>query len=338
MRPKTDDQGFITRTNAKPTMKVDLPPARERVCILLCTCNGAKHLEAQLASYLAQEWTAWDLWVSDDGSTDDTSDILARFAQAHGAAHEIRLIDGPRRGVAANFLALLCHPDLPPGPVALSDQDDVWMPHKLSRAMTALRGAGPVALYGGQSLHTDAALRVIGRSRLPRRPPSFGNALTQNIVSGHSAVLNAGALALVRAAGKPAVPYQDWWLYQLVSGAGGQVVIDHMPVLYYRQHGANAMGAHQGLRASRTRLAMLMSRGYAHWFAANLEALAQAQDLLTPHNRAVLLALRPPATRHPSPCSGPALQRTLNFLRHRLHRQTALSTAALYLAAMMGRV
>lgn len=306
--------------------------ARPRITILLATYNGAAHLEAQLASYLAQTHEVWDLWVSDDGSTDGTLQLLEDFRRAEGDRREIRIVEGPRRGPAANFLSLLAHPELPPGPVALSDQDDVWLPGKLRLALDALRHVGPVAIYGAQSHHTDARLRRIGRSRVPRKPPSFRNALTQNLVSGHSTVLSAGARDLARRAGVTGgVPYHDWWLYQLVSGAGGDVVIDRARVLYYRQHGDNAMGAHRGLRPRLVRARQILGRTYADWVAANMAALDRVSGLLTPENRALLedLADVPPH---------PGLGRPLAFRRLGLYRQTRLTTASLYLAAALGRV
>jgi glycosyltransferase involved in cell wall biosynthesis len=309
-------------------------PEKPRITILLCTYNGAAHLDAQLQSYLAQDYSEWDLWVSDDGSTDETNSILERFRLRHGASQgrDIRLLKGPGCGVAANFMSLLCNSDLPLGPVALSDQDDIWMPHKLSRAMDGLRTSVAIALYGGQSLHTDTNLRVIGRSSPPRLPPSFRNALVQNVVSGHSAVLSAGALDLVRRAGPPeAIPYQDWWLYMLVSGAGGDVVIDGTPVLFYRQHSSNVMGAHQGARATLARMAKVMRRDYGCWITANLAALSRVDALLTVENRHILAALQ--ANRR---SIGP--MRALTYARAGLHRQSRISSGFLYLAAMLGRV
>lgn len=311
-----------------------------RLRILLATCNGAPHLPAQLASYLAQDHQAWDLWVSDDGSQDDTLTILQDFRAAHGADRDIRILAGPRRGSAANFLSLLCHPDLPSGPVALSDQDDVWLPRKLTRALAALQGAGPVALYGGQSLHVDASLQVTGRSKLGQARPSFGNALTQNIVSGHSTVLSAGALDLVRHAGPQAVAHHDWWIYQLISAAGGDVLIDPEPVLKYRQHGANAMGAHQGLQALRARAAQVMGRDYGDWIATNLEMLQSVEAVLTPQSREMLRALR--SCPRPDP-DGPqrakaALRRAFCMAQQGLHRQGRVQTLLFYLAVLLGRV
>lgn len=307
------------------------PAPSDRITILLTTRNGARHLEAQLESYLAQRNVAWDLWVSDDGSTDDTRARLDGFRTAHGAGRDIRIIDGPQRGAAANFMHLLTHPDLPvSGPVALSDQDDVWHPDKLARACAALRRAGPVTLYSGQSFHTDADLRVIGRSRPPPRAPSFRNALTQNVVSGHSMAMDSGALALVRRAGAPRdIPYHDWWLYQLISGAGGQIRVDDARMIHYRQHGANTMGANDGLRAALLRVGQVMGRTYGDWIAANTAALTRVAFLLTPENRAVLAAFRA-APRGP--------RRALAAWRLGLYRQSRAASASFYLAAALGRL
>lgn len=302
--------------------------------------NGATHLTEQLDSFLAQEHTVWDLWVSDDGSTDQTRAILDAFKQTHGAQHEIRVIDGPRRGSAANFLALLCHPDLPPGPVALSDQDDVWLPHKLSRALRMLQSAGPIALYGGQSLHVDANLKEIGRSRLGHARPSFRNAVTQNVISGHSTVISAAALEIVRQAGPQPVPHHDWWLYQLLSAAGADVLVDPLPVLMYRQHGSNVMGAHQGLGAWRARAAQVLGHEYGDWISCNLQSLRQVAHLLTPESRAILEDLiKCPRPAHQEKARfTKAARRAFAMSRHGIARQSRLQTLVFYTASLLGRV
>ncbi|MGR3375009.1 MAG: glycosyltransferase [Pseudooceanicola nanhaiensis] len=300
--------------------------------ILLTTCNGAAHLAGQLDSFAAQSETGWSLWASDDGSTDATRAILEDFRAARAGRNEVRIIDGPRRGAAANFLSLLTHPELLPGPVALSDQDDVWLPGKLARAMAALEEAPadrPV-IYGAQSHHVTETLERLGPSRPWRRPGRFENALLQNIVSGHSCVLNAAALELVRAAGPVATRHHDWWLYQLVSGAGGIVHIDPEPVLLYRQHGANVMGAHRGTGAKLARMAKLFGREYGRWIAEQTAALDTARDLLTPANRATLDAFRARLGQGPA-CA-------LAMARAGLHRQTRATTAAVYAAAVLGRL
>ena len=304
--------------------------ASERITIVLCTYNGAAFLRAQLASYLVQRHESWDLWVSDDGSTDETWEILRQFQAEHGRTRQIRLLEGPRAGVAANFLSVLCHPDLPARPVALSDQDDVWLPEKLELALREMDGDTPL-LYGAQSRHTDIELNPVGQS-LGGGDPGFGNALVQNIVSGHSMTLNAAALAEVRAAGVPqGIPYHDWWIYQLITAVGGRVIVRPDTVLLYRQHTRNAMGSHQGVAAALTRAGQLFGRRYGDWIAANTAALRQIGTPLSPAASRVLDAL---ATTP----RGVGLARFRVFYRHGIRRQGRLGTLLLFCAVLLGRV
>lgn len=300
-----------------------------RVTIALATYNGAAHLEAQLASYVAQTHTAWDLWVSDDGSSDTTREILNRFAARHGAGRDIRILTGPKTGVAANFLSLLCHREFPQQPVSLSDQDDVWLPQKLALGMLEMAADGPV-IYGAQSIHTDADLTPIGQS-LGGGIPSFGSALVQNIISGHSCMLNIPALALVRQAGVPRdIPYHDWWLYQLITGAGGCVIVSKEPVLLYRQHGRNAMGSHQGIRAMFTRVSQVFGRTYGGWIRKNTSSFDGLETILHPQAQETLAALKAAPPRL-------GFARLARFRRHGLKRQNKLGTFLLYLAVLLGR-
>lgn len=302
------------------------------VAILLCTYNGARYLEEQLASYEAQTHGNWALWVSDDSSQDGTLEILGRWKTRWEGHHDVHLVDGPQKGSTANFLSLLCHPDLPPCYVALSDQDDIWHAEKLALGLDglALFPTDQPALYGAQSVYTNADLRPIGRSKVPSRPPDFANALTQNIVSGHSATLNPAGLALVRRAGanKPCA-FHDWWLYQLITGAGGWVMVDTRAVLSYRQHAGNVLGAHRGRLANLRRLGMVFGGRYGQWIDGNLAALDQVSDLLLPQHQATVSQLLD-APR--------GLRRFWFMIRAGLYRQSALSTALFYMAALFGRI
>lgn len=292
-----------------------------RITVLMATRNGAAHLPAQLGSIAAQTGADWQLWVSDDGSTDGTPAILADFARTH----PVRVLEGPGRGAAANFMSLLCHPDLPAGPVALADQDDIWHAGKLARAWAALEGVDGPALYGAASVHVDEGGAPIGASRPAPRGPSFENALVQNVVSGHSAALNAQALDLVRRAGPLPVPFHDWWLYALLSGVGARVILDAAQVLDYRAHGANVLGPSSGLGARAARAGLVLGGQWRRWRTAQWDALRTAQGLLVPEARALLDGLDG---------SGPAL--ALAMRRAGLHRQGAAGTAALLALTALG--
>jgi glycosyltransferase involved in cell wall biosynthesis len=258
----------------------------------MATCNGAPHLQQQLESIAAQTHDRWTLWISDDGSRDGTRDILDRFRRAH-PERTIRILDGPCRGSAVNFLSLIGHPDRPAGLVALADQDDVWLDGRLARAVAQLRvtGEGP-AIYASRTILTDARLEPRGVSRLHPAGPAFANALVQNILAGNTIVMNTAAADLAArtaaaASGPREVRHHDWWLYLLMSGAGAQVICDPEPGLYYRQHRGNMMGAHRGLRRGLSRLRSLLSGEYADWIDRNLAALGRVEHELTGENRAL---------------------------------------------------
>lgn len=307
------------------------------ITIALCTYNGQRHLSDQLQSYLAQTHRNWSLWVSDDGSDDGTRAILEAFRRDHGQDHDIRIIDGPGQGAAANFLSLLSHPDFPRGYTALSDQDDVWLRGRLRRGLSWLmreaRGApGKPLLYGAQSFHVKDDLKVVSASRTGRARPSFCNALVQNVISGHSAMLCPRALDLVRRAGVPQdVPFHDWWIYLLVMGAGGRAVVDPRQVVLYRQHDTNMMGANRSTSAWIDRAALVLRNEYARWTTMNIAALSRLGDLLTTEARETLERFAAAPWRW-----GPGRVAMLRGLG--LHRQSRVGTASLYLAGFLGRI
>ena len=306
--------------------------AAPHIRILMCTLNGAAHMQEQLDSFLAQSHGDWSLWVSDDGSEDATFDILKAFRDAH-PERDIQIFAGPRQGVARNYFSLVEREASAPGTlVALSDQDDVWFPDKLARAAAAMGAAShPVAYASAQVL----AGEDLSHQR-PSRPcpagPSFGNALVQNILSGNSLVLNAAALSVLRQAmPSEKVPFHDWWIYQVITGVRGHAIYDREPGLIYRQHDANTLGGNLGARALYRRAGLLWGHEFLDWVAVNTAALETIQDLLTPENRDLLGRFR-------AGLGQGGVRRMRELSRLGVGRQNRTGTAALYLAAALGRV
>ena len=158
---------------ATKTPRVVMPS----IAILLCTYNGARFLPAQLASLAHQSFTNWRLFVSDDGSSDETLAIVSEYKDRLGTA-PVAVRNGPRQGFVKNFLSLACDPSLAFDYYAYCDQDDVWEPDKLARAVERLssRPAHIPAMYCSRTMLIDergSNLRLLARlspqAELPQR-------------------------------------------------------------------------------------------------------------------------------------------------------------------------
>lgn len=266
----------------------------ETVCVLLGVHNGARFLAEQLDSIARQDSVDWQLLASDDGSTDASAGILRDFGQKHGAAR-VKIIDGPRQGLVANYRALLAAAPQA-GALAWCDQDDIWLPGKLTRALTALQRVpkSVPAAYASTVIHSDQAGRTQGRSRMPRRPLSFRNAIVQNVLPGNTLVLNPAAARLMQTAearlagAGSAYALHDWWTYLLITACGGTIIFDPEPGVLYRQHDGNAIGANAGLSASLARMRGVWAGRNAQWLSQHMAALGVLGDLLTEDARMVL--------------------------------------------------
>jgi glycosyltransferase involved in cell wall biosynthesis len=218
--------------------------APSHIAILLSTWNGATFLPEQLASFLRLSGPEWRLYWRDDGSDDRSADIVRAFADGPGAGLVIERNDNRGRvGITASFLTLLRL--APEGAVvAFADQDDVWLPEKLARGVAALGRVqnGTPALYCARQSLVNATLRPIKLSATISEPPGFPQALTQNIATGCTVMLNPDAVRLIAASREPPATLHDWWAYLVVTAAGGRVLIDDEPTVLYRQHGGNAVG------------------------------------------------------------------------------------------------
>lgn len=194
----------------------------------------------------------------------------------------------------ANFLSLACNAEIQANYYAFCDQDDIWETDKLQRALDWLQTVqdGVPALYCARTRLVDAENREIGLSPLAVRPLCFVHALTQNPASGNTMVFNHAACALLRQAGANVeVVAHDWWLYLLVTGAGGAVFYDPVPSLRYRQHGGNLVGMKRNWLARLLRLRTLREVWQGNFRQGNdrhIRALQQGHVTLTPQNRLML--------------------------------------------------
>jgi glycosyltransferase involved in cell wall biosynthesis len=303
------------------------------VAILLCTFNGARFLPAQLASFANQSFTNWRLFVSDDGSVDETLAIIAQQQGRLGAA-PASIRNGPRQGFVRNFLSLACDASIACDYFAYADQDDVWEPEKLARAVAWLDTRPPLvpAMYCSRTMLIDEQGRPRGYSRAYRRTPSFRNALVQSLASGNTIVFNQAARRLLMVAGSMAkVPSHDWWTYLLTTAAGGEVYYDQIPQVQYRRHAQNVIGTNTGLRNRIHRLYMLSRGRFQHWSNLNVAALTPFRPHMTPENRALFDLFCESRKRG-------FFGRQIGFFKSGVYRQTLLDDLGLVVAVWTRKI
>ncbi|WP_375450214.1 glycosyltransferase family 2 protein [uncultured Devosia sp.] len=300
--------------------------------VLLCTYNGAAYLDQQLRSLAAQTVPVLNVYASDDGSKDQTHEILRNWQQNRRKGDFV-IEKGPRRGFAENFRSLMLR--APENDFsAFCDQDDVWHPDKLESAMLRLAGlTDDACLYGGRSVLVDGDGEPIGLPPLFLRPPDVKNALVQSLAAGNTMVLNRpGFVLLAESARRTQFLMHDWWAYLLVSGAGGRVIYDPIPHIDYRQHGKNALGGRIGLAKRPKRLLELLGGKYTIWNDANVQALDRCSDLLSPHALDCLAAFKSLRT------AGNAVSSIIRLMRSGIYRQTRKGDLALVAAAILRRL
>ena len=222
-----------------------------KIDILLATFNGIRFLQEQLNSIFNQSYPEWRLIAGDDGSTDGT---LQRIIELSLKNPE-KVLCKPRgvltKGGCANFASLIG--ESTSQYTMFCDQDDVWLPNKISKTLAAMKLAEQ--RYGIDApilIHTDLCvvderLRPIAQSLWQYRnlSPELGSRLhrllPQNVITGCTVMINRPLAQIAAPIPKEALMH-DWWL-ALVAALLGHVVYLNEPTLLYRQHRNNAIGA-----------------------------------------------------------------------------------------------
>ena len=227
----------------------------DRVDIVLATYNGESYIAEQIDSIIQQTHTNWKLIIRDDGSKDRTQEILKQYSLKDGRIFIVEDNEG-NLGFNKNFLTLVSKTSA--NYISICDQDDVWMPEKVSLSLAKLKeiensGDSP-ALVHCDAMIVDGSLNVMAERWIGSRGNIVGvNGLVfANSVQGAATMIN-DSLKKIALTISPEIPY-DYHLALLALFRGRRGYIDQ-PLLKYRQHGNNVIGA----RDSNTKL------GFKHY-------------------------------------------------------------------------
>lgn len=221
----------------------------DRVAILLATYNGGRYLEEQLLSLYSQTYKEWTLYVHDDGSIDNTLEIVKNYQQRYS---NIIVLDYPPVGGAKNnFLSMVQKVDA--DYYFFCDQDDVWLNRKIELSLDAVKSAEayepdiPVTAFSDLYV-VDSKLNVISDSFFKYEGiyPQFLLTLNElgacNLCPGCSMAFNRKARDVVVFPADEATMH-DTWVVLCTAKYGGRLKWIDKPLVKYRQHKDNVLGA-----------------------------------------------------------------------------------------------
>ena len=303
------------------------------LAILLATYNGSAHIQEQIESIAMQQDVEISLFVSDDGSTDDTRKIVENFGHDH-RFKRVEISEGPQTGFANNFKKLILGVDEKFDYYAFSDQDDIWLPNRLTGAFETLARLRPeiAGVSCGRTEIISENGSTMGYSPLFAHPPGFRNAIVQSIAGGNTMILNNAAMRLLKfGCARTDFLVHDWFCYLVVTGSGGVVVYDPSPTVRYRQHDHNLIGSNSSFKAKLKRIVMLFSGRFAGWNSQNIAALEKLNELLTPDARQVLAEFKEAR-------SAPLPRRLVLLRKSGVFRQSKPGTISLFVACLFKRL
>jgi len=225
---------------------------RKTVGIVLAVYNGEYFLVQQLESIALQDYQGWDLYARDDDSNDDSQAIVKKHSEKEGRFHVLMNGKG-NMGARDNFALLINMKELTSyGYVAFSDQDDVWQNNKLSVQLDAMRKMEEEFPESALLIHSDmavvdASLMMIAPSFLAYQGIKHEKIyplkvlLAQNFVTGCTVMVNRKLLDIALPIPEEALMH-DWWL-ALCAAVFGHIGFIDKPLVKYRQHGDNEVGA-----------------------------------------------------------------------------------------------
>lgn len=213
-----------------------------KLAVLMSTYNGEKYLREQLDSLVSQNLKPTKIFIRDDGSSDDTVNLLEEYASNYSF---IEYYCGKNIGPAKSFFELINKYD-GYDYYALCDQDDVWFEDKLEVAINILKKeeSNIPLLYAGRFTLTDENLKPIDSNMSKLYSFSdFGHSLIYHSAPGCTFVFNNEARKQITKydVNKEYCVIHDAIIHKVVT-MFGKMILDETPHMYYRQHSSNVYG------------------------------------------------------------------------------------------------
>lgn len=218
------------------------------VVILMATYNGEKFIEKQLDSIINQTYKKWNLFIHDDGSTDNTKEILKKYKNEY--PDKINIIeDGKRfKSPKKNFfyLAKIAKKERFDY-ILFCDQDDIWKDNKIEVLLKSVEKENkdiPIVIHSDSRL-IDSRDNELSSSfdysaNLNKSRNDFFSIAIWNVAQGCSMLINRKCLDYIDI-DLEMIEMHDWW-FCIIAAMFGKILYEREPLLDYRQHGNNCVG------------------------------------------------------------------------------------------------
>lgn len=265
-------------TAGRMSTQVDTP----HVQVLLATFNGAPWIEQQVSSIFGQQDVVVAIVASDDKSNDGTLQLLQSLQL--GSLEVLPSAECRLGSAHRNFLRLIRHTNIGDADyVALSDQDDIWLPGKLSRGIACLQLHAAKGYSSNVTAFWPNGVRQLINKAQPQRRHDhlFGSPgpgctflLPREVFIELQKFVTANFERL------QTIWVHDWLIYAFVRIQYGRWHIDDEATMLYRQHGSNEIGANRGFRAALNRLRRVRSGAYRQDILAIADLLGVTADVV----------------------------------------------------------
>ena len=226
--------------------------AYPNVAVCLAAYNGIKWLEEQLDSILQQRSVSLTIFISVDASSDGTEDLVKRYVLSDSRVRSLSF--GERFGSASqNFFRLMREVDFSSFDyVSLADQDDIWLPDKLIRAVSACSEYRVDVVSSNVTAFWDDGYEELVYKRAPivcwnhlfeSAGPGCTYLFKKNLAVEFSKFLIANKEKTNQ------IALHDWFLFSWARANSYKWYIDDYPSVQYRQHDSNEFGVNKGRKA-----------------------------------------------------------------------------------------
>lgn len=300
-----------------------------KVAVLMCTFNGDKYVYKQILSIINQKKVNVDIFVIDDGSTDNTIKILKKFKS------KIKIFKTQNfKNPTLNFLYLIKKVPQNYDFYSFSDQDDIWLKNKLNYSInTLIKYKGHV--LGSRTLYTDKNLKIFGRSPLFKKKVCFENALVQSIAGGNTNVWTKKFNKILANLNYKLPVSHDWFLYQISTFLGYKFIYCKRPLILYRQHEDNLVGSNTGFLNMCKRITMGLKGRFKLWNDMNFFHLMELKKKHKTNDRLIKTLMDFYQARK---IKNPLKKIYIIFFKLKIFRQTFMGNVLLIFAILINKI